>query len=234
MTKYDKSICCTVILLAVATNGYFVLVAGLQKYQAITAFMLFGSAFLICGALKTGRIQYNGNGPTIFRADQPADFHRSIVFVLFIFAIIWGMCLLLHLQEQGNKRMLNDKMIIASGTGDVAEIRRLLKNGASPNNQGIDGWTPLTAAAKGGQLDAVKALVDNNADIEGTDIGGGTALFWASAYGKTDIIAFLLAKGASLNHSSDTGNTPLMEARSRGQQSAVRLLIERGANLETK
>jgi ankyrin repeat protein len=53
----------------------------------------------------------------------------------------------------------------AAGSGDVAEVRRLVALGADVNAQGVGGMSPLHCAAANGQVEAMRTLVALGADV---------------------------------------------------------------------
>jgi ankyrin repeat protein len=80
--------------------------------------------------------------------------------------------------------------------GDVATVRRMLAQGADPNEpSGNNDWTPLMHAIHKNQLGSVGALLDGHADVNRT-VNGGTPLMMAAGYGYTPIVRLLLAHGA--------------------------------------
>ncbi len=72
-------------------------------------------------------------------------------------------------------------------------IEILLKRGADPNVQNLQGDTPLICATKyaGGKADTVKLLVDAGSDLAVMDDDGKTALDYAKAKEQQEAIALL-------------------------------------------
>lgn len=62
---------------------------------------------------------------------------------------------------------------------DYASVKRLLKNGANPNEQDIEGSTALHFAAKDNRIFIASLLIQNRADIMIKDNAGYTALDYA-------------------------------------------------------
>ena len=84
--------------------------------------------------------------------------------------------LLLGLVVTACTRQIDEDLIHASASGNVAEIRRLLARGANIEVVAIKEWTPLTAAADNGQLDAVKTLIEAGAKVDAPAPGGVRAV----------------------------------------------------------
>jgi ankyrin repeat protein len=57
------------------------------------------------------------------------------------------------------------QLINAVKTGQLARVEEALNAGADVNQQDEQGWTPLSYAAGGGNLDIVKVLLDRGADV---------------------------------------------------------------------
>ncbi len=72
------------------------------------------------------------------------------------------------------------------------------------------GLTPLTLAARDGNMEAAIALLDGGADINQKDAAANTApLLMAALNGQFDVAMLLLQRGADARTASDSNNTPL-------------------------
>lgn len=128
------------------------------------------------------------------------------------------------------QRTLDGRLVSVCMRGDVAEARRLLALGASPNAAGEGEWTALTIAARDGHFDVARCLTENGARIDGADVWGFTPLFWAAARGREEIAGYLLDHGADpKTHNRD--HSALTEAAARGHTRLVALLLQRGAEI---
>jgi ankyrin repeat protein len=103
----------------------------------------------------------------------------------------------------------------AAVIADVTEMRRLLANGANPNDRDSSGWTPLFYASQGAKLGRVDATTSSTA-VEG--------------------IKLLLAAGADPNIPSFMGETALMAAGTAyyGPLEKTQLLISGAANVDAQ
>ncbi len=115
------------------------------------------------------------------------------------------------------------RLTSAAAEGDLSEMTRLLRIGASPNSH-AGSQLPLYSAAQAGQTEAVRMLIDNGAFIDHTQPLLGTALMGAVTGCHVDTVRLLLANNASAN--IGVGNdTPLSIARERGHYRIVLLLL---------
>jgi ankyrin repeat protein len=103
----------------------------------------------------------------------------------------------------------------AAVIADVTQMRRLLENGANPNDRDSSGWTPLFYAAQGAKLGRVDATTSSTA---------------------VEAIKLLLAVGANPNIPSFMGETALMAAGTayHGPVEKTQLLISGGANVDAQ
>lgn len=109
-----------------------------------------------------------------------------------------------------------DKKLMATltwgkrGQGDIAKVRALLQQGASPNSSNSDGntLTALMVAAQQGYADIVKLLLDEGARVN-------------------DKAEMVIAAGAD----GATGITALSQAAHSENLSIVKMLVEHGADI---
>ena len=118
----------------------------------------------------------------------------------------------------------------AAAINNVAEVRRLLNDGADPNQVGANGHTALMRAAFGGHSETAKVLLDNDAVPNQADEGGWTALIIAALTGHSQIVKVLLDGGANPNQAIANGFTALMVAAGKGHTQFVKALLDSGAN----
>jgi len=125
---------------------------------------------------------------------------------------------------------LNSELHAAVSTGNMMEVRRLLKKKVNVNNQNMDGQTPTMWAALAGSEESLSALISAKGDIRIRDSHGRTALFFAACKGFEKGVELLL----KAKHSEDAlpypnlnGVTPLLAAVENGHNSAVSLLLEK-------
>jgi len=91
--------------------------------------------------------------------------------------------------------------------------------------------TPLTDAAKRGDIQEINSLLDSGANIN-EEAGSWAPLAWALYYRQTRAAKLLIDRGADINLIGSLGDTPLIYAAWRGNFEIVNLLLEKGADLE--
>jgi len=85
-----------------------------------------------------------------------------------------------------NQPKPND-LIKACGEGNLQYVSELLDVGADVNGAGLEGRTPLMAAASRGHRDVVELLLKSGADAEATDRSGWTPGKYAIQYGHDEV-----------------------------------------------
>ena len=92
---------------------------------------------------------------------------------------------------------------------DFGQAELLIKEGANPNTQDHNGWTPLHEVAQRKRLDLVRLLLDAGAN---PNIPGGdenyTPLHDAVEVGSIDIVEILVERGANKEARTISGKTP--------------------------
>jgi hypothetical protein len=105
---------------------------------------------------------------------------------------------------------------------------------AGADVRGNDRRTPLTSAAKHGNLDVVRLLVKSGAPVDGRpdEYLYSSPLKAAVRYGHLDVVKYLLEQGAKPNNPASR-MSPLAVAVARGFPDIVSLLIQYGADVAT-
>ena len=114
----------------------------------------------------------------------------------------------------------------AAGRGDLPEVRRLLDDGAAPDDRGEGGRTAVTAAAYAGASDVVRVLVDAGADVDLQDDSRANALLSVGETGDVEVLREVLRADPDLTRTNRFGGTALIPAADRGHVEAVRRLLE--------
>jgi ankyrin repeat protein len=103
-----------------------------------------------------------------------------------------------------------DDLVTAAMAGDEDEVRALLLRGRDAvDRPGTGGYTPLYAAALGGNRTVVQLLLAEGAAIDSRNSDGKTALHAAAVTEDVPITEMLLTRGADVNARDDAGSTPL-------------------------
>ena len=114
--------------------------------------------------------------------------------------------------------------------GSIAEVRRLLDDGADPNQANADGFTTLMVAAFAGHSQIAKALLDGGANPNQAGDNDSTALIFAAIGGHTQIAKALLDSGANPNQTDAYDRTALIHAAFAGHSQTAKALLDGGAN----
>ncbi len=114
----------------------------------------------------------------------------------------------------GHAPAADSPLFAAARSGDGAEVTRLVKAGADPNQHGgVNDWPVLMHAVHKRQLGTAKALLDAGANPNAANPNGYTPLMMAAGYGDAAIVRLLLAHGANVRLADSHGATALDYAR---------------------
>ena len=120
-------------------------------------------------------------------------------------------------------------------SGDSSQLKKLLSQGADPNEKTEWGWAPLHQAMFA-RVEISRILLDAGADVnirlgnfDSIPSSQWTPLFYAVSLGRSDLVGELIKHGANLNISDTTGNSPLFYATQRGYKDIADLLAKAGA-----
>ncbi|KAK1237933.1 hypothetical protein MKX08_002512 [Trichoderma sp. CBMAI-0020] len=121
---------------------------------------------------------------------------------------------------------------VEAGYKDTASL--LLRHGCDPNARDNNGQTPLSPAAKHGDLDIVQLLLDKGSNPDTRDNNGQTPLSLAAIHWHLDIVRLLLNKGSNPDTRDNNGQTPLSLATIHGHLDIARLLLIEGCDRDAK
>ena len=115
---------------------------------------------------------------------------------------------------------------------DTQATKKLLDEGADPNEGRFFGMSALMLAIINSNQPAVRALLDRGADPRATDRNGSTTLMWAVGSESPDpsLVQELLKRGVDPNAQNKLGESALTWASRRGNVSLVERLKAGGAS----
>ena len=118
---------------------------------------------------------------------------------------------------------------------DIAQAKRLLSEGADPNEARFLGFTPIFFPIMSQNAELLRLMVENGADVQSRDRAGSTTLMWAAFNdkGKTELVEELLKLGVDPNAKNQSGETALTWALRRGYTPVVAALKKGGASDES-
>ena len=124
----------------------------------------------------------------------------------------------------------------AAVSGDLDEVKRLLAEGARPNDgyqRNSEGTTALMQASAAGRLGIVNELLAARANPNSLNNANETALILASSSGRVDAVIALLAAGAwsLIDHVSARNDTALIAASRGGHVQVVNALLQGRADV---
>jgi len=128
-------------------------------------------------------------------------------------------------------RVRASPLVLASMTGDLANVKLLLAAGADPS-AAAGANTPLTAALTFGYPDVARALIAAGASAHITESTGINLLHWAAITDRPQVIPLLVEAGVPLDATDENGFTPLMYAATIdfGDSRVLRALLRAGAD----
>jgi hypothetical protein len=118
------------------------------------------------------------------------------------------------------------QLIRAAETGDAAQVRTLLAQGASVKARDARGRTALLAATQGNRVEAARLLIGAGADVNAQDDIRDSPYLLAGARGYLDILRMTLKAGADLKSTNRYGGTALIPACHYGHVETVRELLK--------
>jgi len=136
----------------------------------------------------------------------------------------------------------------AAKAGDLAEVKRLIAEGADVNAtdgadvNATDGadvkanrvWTALHEAADRGHKKVAELLIEKGANVNAEDSAGFTPLYYAIWDTNKDMVSLLVSKGAELHLPPEEEYTPLYYAVWSGNLDIVKLLVDKGTKFDVK
>ena len=119
----------------------------------------------------------------------------------------------------------------ATASGELYNVRELLRQGVPVDASHDSGGTALSAAAVGGQPTVATFLIEKGADVNSRDgLIGRTPLMDAVEMGHFEMVELLLRAGADASLADNRGTMALAIAREKGEPNSIRLLEQAERN----
>jgi uncharacterized protein len=120
------------------------------------------------------------------------------------------------------------ELLKAAESGQAAEVRRLLGDGANVQVRDREGRTALAIAAYYDNAEMAEALLEHGADPNAREYDGWTPLMRAAKNGNLEVLRVLLKHGANVNAQGLNGESALKLAAGPRQKETVDLLRQAG------
>lgn len=176
---------------------------------------------------------------------------KLCIFILFCFGFVSGSLPLAaqtsatpNFNSHGHQTLDEQLMTTLTwGHDDIAKVRELLRQGASPNASNWDGnsRTALMVAAQNGDGDIVELLLNDGANVnakaeatsgvEGHVLSGITALSLAPRSGNLSIVEMLVKHGADIHPKDSYGRTALAFATT---NEIAQFFLDRGLDINAR
>ena len=111
---------------------------------------------------------------------------------------------------------------------DIAQLARLVDDGADIDEKNANGYSPLMLAVYAGSRRTAQALLRLGANPESPDFGGSTVLMGAAFKGHIELMEMLIDFGADIHAKNASGLTAYDFAMTFGRTQAAELLVARG------
>ena len=127
---------------------------------------------------------------------------------------------------------VNDDLLSAAQSGDVAAVTEAISNGANVNHKTLLDESALIYAIDECQTDVVRLLIEQNANIEVITKLRQTPLIKAAAEDCAEIVELLLKEGAVVNRSDPKNEyNALFKAVEYDRLKITELLLQNGADI---
>ena len=125
-------------------------------------------------------------------------------------------------------------LLATAKSGTAAEVQKLLKGGANPNEADADSTSALHWAVHRGAVDSVRALLMRGAAVDAENRYGVRPAYLAAENGDAATMRVLLEAGADAHAVFAEGETLLMTAARTGDVPTIEVLLQAGADVDAK
>ena len=113
----------------------------------------------------------------------------------------------------------------------IEMVEFLLEHGA-PQQEDVEGNSPLHCAALGGDAEVARALIRAGADLEAVNHELDRPLHLAASVGNLEVVVVILEQGGDLTSRGNRENTALHEAAQAAQVETMEELVRRGLRID--
>lgn len=124
--------------------------------------------------------------------------------------------------------------MLAAEAGDLAEVERIVEEGANLTLRSKDGFGMIHYACRSGNIDIVNFFLEKGVDFKSKDNKGNIPVVYAIRKQSLEIVKVLADKFHNLRHSNENGQTLAMEAAFAGNEEVLKYLVNRGAPVDGK
>lgn len=114
----------------------------------------------------------------------------------------------------------------ATGKGDIAAMKILMRHGADVNAKDTEGSEPIHFAAEYGHAEAIQLLIDHDANVRAQNNSTIAPIHCAANHNHVAAMEVLLDNGADVNHANRHNEHPLHYAAAGGSFETVELLLQ--------
>lgn len=134
----------------------------------------------------------------------------------------------INLQDENGNTLLHRK----AKSGNLLEVKALLRADAAISIKNKDGNTPLHEAVNQNQEAVTAILIDYGADVNAKNYKHNTPLHYAASMNLDEIVYLLIKKRANIELKNKEGLTPLHVSAKKGSYTSGLALIENRASIE--
>ncbi len=123
-------------------------------------------------------------------------------------------------------RDLDAALIVAARSGDLANVKTLLAQGAQVTATDASGATALIAATYGNHVEVARVLIQAGADVNVQDQTRQSAFLITTSEGYVELLRLTLQAGADVHRTDSYNGTGLIRAADRGHVEVIQELLK--------
>ena len=131
-------------------------------------------------------------------------------------------------------RGVDARLLTASKSGDLPQVRNLVRRGANIKTRSPKNETPLHCAARSGRLDLVRYFVNLGADLNARTLRGASVLRFATQSKNRNLVRWLFEEKKARFADADDINAAFFGALGKSDYLMARLLVKYGADARAR